>query len=171
MKTGKLLDPILLIGCMAIALGMTAPMTSAETPFVTLTDEEFDANLSYRERTADLVRKPPDPLAPRIIVEAPQLGSDVSPPVDIIVRFSPAEDSAIVLDSLKVKYGWFDITSRVRESMTVSPEGIAGKLQSVRIGKYTIKVSIGDTMQRTSNAEINFKIVDVKSKVATQQST
>jgi hypothetical protein len=164
MKTGKLLNPIPLIGCMAIALGIAAPMTSAETPFLILTDEEFDANLTYRERSADIVRKKPDPLAPRIIVEAPQLGSDVSPPVNIVVKFSPAADSAIVLDSLIVKYGWYDITERVRESMTVSPEGIAGQLQSMRRGKYTIKVTIGDTLQRTSNAEINFKIVDVSSK-------
>jgi hypothetical protein len=127
---------------------------------MTLTDDEFDANLSYIERSATVVRKPVDPLAPQIIVESPHVGANVSPPVDVVVKFAPSENSEIDLDSLKVKYGWFDITERVRESMTVSPDGIAGQLQSMRFGKYKIRVSIGDTMRRTSNAELEFKIVD-----------
>jgi len=163
MKTRKQNGHCRPISIVAIALLVATQFAAAESNLLTLSDEEFDANLSYIERSANIVRKPVDPLAPRIVVESPDIGASVSPPVNVVVRFAPSEDSKIDLDSLKVKYGWFDITERVRDSMTVSPDGIAGQLQSMKFGKYKIRVSIGDTMQRTSNAELEFKIVSVDS--------
>jgi hypothetical protein len=42
----------------------------------------------------------------------------------------------------------------------VSHDGIAGKIQSMRNGKYTISVSISDTMHRTSSTRIEFRVVE-----------
>lgn len=145
---------------LVIALAFAAGAASAEDPVVLLTDEEYEANLSYRERSAEIVGKRQDPLAPRIVVARPDTGVDVVAPVDVIVRFEAAGDAVIDTDSLKVKYGWFDITKRVRESMNVSNDGISGKIRSMRNGRYTISVSISDTHRRTGSAKIEFRIVD-----------
>lgn len=126
-----------------------------------LTAEEFDANLNYRERGGNILKKPGDPLAPQIIVDAPDIGTDVAPPVSISVRFQPAGDASIDLESLRVKYGWFDITKRVLESMEVSPDGISGQIGSMRRGKYTLKLSIKDSMNRQSDAIIAFTVVQL----------
>lgn len=128
---------------------------------LTLSADEFDANLSYRERGLEISRKPTDPLAPHIVVETPDIGADVAPPVDVMVSFRAAEGATIDLESLKVKYGWFDITKRVRETMEVTHQGIAGKIQGMRRGKYALKVSISDNLRRTSSTKIKFEVVDV----------
>ena len=130
----------------------------ADDQMLILTDEEFDANLDYRERDANIFKKPTDPMAPQIILETPDLGAVVAPPIDVSIRFQSSEDATIDLDSLRVRYGWFDITKRVRKSMTVTSDGIAGQLKSMRRGKYTLKVTISDSKRRKSSAKIRFTI-------------
>ena len=133
----------------------------AEETLLVLTAEEFEANLSYRERGVDITKKPADPLAPEIIIERPELASEVAPPVDVLVRFQPSGDAAIDLDTLEIRYGWFDITERVLKTMKVSPDGISGQIRSMKNGQYTLKLSVRDTMQRRSDAKIVFRIVDI----------
>ena len=128
---------------------------------VVLTAEEFEANLDYRERGVDITKKPPDPLAPEIIIDRPDVASDVAPPVDIAIRFQTSDDAAIDLDSLKIRYGWFDITERVLKAMHVSPDGIQGQIQSMKKGEYSLKISVRDTMRRKSDARIVFQIVEI----------
>jgi hypothetical protein len=129
-----------------------------------LTEQEFEANLDYLERGVDIFKRPGDPLAPQIYIDAPDVDVDVAPPVNISVRFEAADGATIDLNSLRVKYGWFDITKRVLESMQVSANGISGKIGSMRRGKYTLKVSISDTLERKSSAKIVFKVVQVDAK-------
>ena len=151
--------------CVAIILAVTvclsAGVANASDSMVVLTAEEFEANLNYRERGVDITAKPTDPLAPEIIIERPDVASEVAPPVDIAIRFEASEDAAIDLDSLKIRYGWFDITDRVLKAMDVSPEGIQGQIQSLKKGKYSLKISVRDTMRRKSDAKIVFRIVDL----------
>lgn len=146
----------LVLACLICLAGFT----QASDSVLVLSADEFDANLSYRERGVELTSKRTDPLAPQIVIETPDLGADVAPPVDVAVRFQPAEGANIDLESLKVKYGWFDITRRVRETMEVTPNGIAGKITGMRRGKYSLRVSISDSQRRTSNTNIRFQVVD-----------
>ena len=148
--------PVFLI----LSVGIAGNPLFAESLLI-LTEEEFEANLDYRERGAGVLKKPVDPMAPQIIIDAPDVGVDVAPPVRIMVRFKAADGATIDLDTLKVKYGWFDITKRVMDSMEVSAEGISGKIGSMRRGKYTLKLSISDTMNRKSDTNIEFRVVQL----------
>ena len=136
-------------------------LVRAESPILVLTAEEFEANLSYRERAVDITKKPTDPLAPEIIIDRPDVAADVSPPVDVAIRFQASDDAAIDLNTLKIRYGWFDITDRVLKAMDVSHDGINGQIQSMKKGKYSLKITIRDTMKRKSDAKIVFQIVDL----------
>lgn len=138
-----------------------ASLANSDESALMLTDEEFEANLDFRERAVEILQKPSDPLAPRIVVDRPDLASDVAVPVDVAVRFEAAGDSQIDLSTLRVRYGWFDVTDRVLESMQVSPSGITGKIRSMRRGKYSLKLSISDTMRRESFARIEFQVIEL----------
>jgi hypothetical protein len=150
-----------MFSCLIVAsLICLVGFAEAEDSILVLSADEFDANLSYRERGVELTRKPTDPLAPHIIIQTPDIGADVTPPVDVAVSFQPAEGATIDLDSLKVKYGWFDITQRVLETMEVTHQGIAGKIKGMRRGRYALRVSISDNLRRTSSTKIKFEVVD-----------
>ena len=144
----------------ASLLCAAAGFTGADS-MVVLTAEEFEANLDYRERGVDITKKPSDPMAPEIIVDRPDVASDVAPPVDVAIRFRASDDAAIDLETLRIRYGWFDITERVLNAMEVSPEGIKGQIQSMKKGKYSLKISVRDTMRRKSDARIVFQIVEL----------
>lgn len=144
----------------ALALACATPVPAGDTMLV-LTDEEYEANLNYRERGVEIVGKRQDPEAPRIVVAEPDTGTDVVAPVYVAVRFEAAQNASIDINSLKVRYGWFDITKRVLESMDVTGDGISGQIGSMRNGKYAISISISDTLKRTSSARIEFRVVDI----------
>ncbi len=144
----------------AVCLIFLAGFANAGDSILVLSAEEFDANLSFRERSVELTRKPTDPLAPKIVIEAPNIEAGVAPPITVAVTFQPAEGATIDLDSLKVKYGWFDITQRVRDTMEVTRDGIAGQINGMRLGKYALRVSISDNLRRTSSTKIKFEVVD-----------
>lgn len=150
-----------LLGCLFVFSMLAASLASADGSVLMLTDEEYEANLDFRERAVEILQKPSDPLAPRIVIDRPDVGSDVAVPVDVAVRFEAAGDSEIDLGTLRIRYGWFDITDRVLESMEVSPTGITGKIRGMRRGKYSLKLSISDTMRRESFARIEFQIVEL----------
>jgi hypothetical protein len=133
--------------------------TRADEPMLQLTDEEFEANLDFRERSAALGEKHTNPSAPRIVVSKPDIDSDVAAPVEIEVRFEVAEDASIDLDTLRIHYGWFDITNRVLESMQVSRNGIEGRISSARLGRYSLRISVKDSKKREGKANIVFEIV------------
>lgn len=125
---------------------------------VLLSADQFDANRSYVERGTVQATRSLDALAPRILVETPDPGAGVTPPVDVVVRFEPAADAKIDVDSLQVKYGWFDITDTVIKSMAVSETGITGRLTVIRAGDYALKVSIADSKKRTGYAKLDFRV-------------
>lgn len=126
---------------------------------LTITAEEFDAV----QETGDddfPTRGRADPAAPRITVEAPEPGSDVTTPFLVAVLFEPQEGAAIVVESLRVKYGLFDVTGRVTEYMSVDQSGITGRIDAVKPGGYKLRLSITDDRDRTGTATLRFQIVD-----------
>lgn len=78
-----------------------------------LTAEEFEANLNFSERSVDITQKSTDTLAPKILIDRRDLGSEAMTPVDVAVRCEVTGDATIDLDTLKIKYGLFDIAKRV----------------------------------------------------------
>jgi hypothetical protein len=123
-----------------------------------LTAEEYEANLNFRERGNGSSEIDVDPSAPRILVETPDVEGDVTAPVDVKVTFVAAEGSNIDLGSLKVRYGWFDITDRVLKWLEVTSAGMRGHIAAMKRGDYRIRVSISDDQDRTGKAEIKFRV-------------
>jgi len=75
------------------------------------------------------------------------------------MRFMPSDDATIALDTLKIKYGWFDLTEKVLQRMIVTASGIEGQIDAVKPGKYKLKFSISDDKQRTGRTTMTFRVV------------
>lgn len=147
-----------LLNCLIIAASFTSICALGEGKRLELTAQEFDANRDYVDSGGKFLTRSIETTSPKIIVDKPSLEKDVVLPVDIDVRFEAAADSPIDISSLRVKYGWFDITERAREFMEVSEQGITGKIDGFREGKYTIKLIIRDQKKRTAQTEISFNV-------------
>jgi hypothetical protein len=97
--------------------------------------------------------------APAIIVEKPDPDTGVRTPFQVQMRFRPIDDATIDLDTLKIKYGWFDLTEEVLKRMIVSTSGIEGQIDAIKPGKYKLKFSISDDKQRTGRTTLTFHVI------------
>jgi hypothetical protein len=95
-----------------------------------------------------------------ITVETPDPDSAVRPPFPVRINFEPQDDASIAMDTLTVKYGFFNVTDKVLEFMTVSPTGIVGHIDAVRPGNYKLKLSVSDDRQRTGRTTLSFHIIE-----------
>lgn len=143
------LEALLLSGCTASqeqALVITAEQFNAVQP------SGVDEDLPTRAAVARG--------APAIVVENPQSGSAVVPPISVRIRFVPRDDAAIALNTLKIKYRWFDLTDEAREYMNVTTAGIEGLVDVDLRGEYKLKISVSDDRKRTGRTTLRFHIVD-----------
>ena len=98
---------------------------------------------------------------PRIVVNSPQTGETVSPPVVIDIRFEPRDDAGVDINSLKVLYVKLikvDITERV--APYAKADGIKVSQAQLPPGNHTLILSIADESGKTSSQIIHLKIVD-----------
>lgn len=104
-------------------------------------------------------RGEPSPGAPRILISVPESGAVVMAPVPVRVRFVAESDARIITESLRVRYGPFDVTEKVLEQLVVSQDGIDGRIEQAIPGRYRFRVSISDTQNRTGEADLRFRVV------------
>ena len=123
-----------------------------------ITAEQYDAVTAAGDDGLTL-RGTVEQGAPSIIVDIPAPDSEVTTPFQVLLRFEPNDDATINLDTLKIKYGWFDLTEEVLKEMTVTTVGIEGNIETVKPGKYKLKVSIEDSMQRIGKGLLTFNII------------
>lgn len=128
-----------------------------DQPFV-ITPEQFDAVEASGVDEEPPLRGQVERGAPMIIVETPDPEGAVSTPFLVRVRFEPQDGATIALGTLKIKYGWFDVTEGVLQRMTVTGSGIIGQIDAIKPGNYSLKVSISDDRQRTGRAKLKFTI-------------
>ena len=107
-----------------------------------ITAQEFDEVLAAGED--DVTERGRVPGGPIITIDEPA-DSDVLPPVRVDMRFLPPTGSTIDLDTLRVRWSFIDVTSRVTENLNVSPGGVTGLPSPVntssRFAYRTIKVA------------------------------
>jgi hypothetical protein len=139
---------ILLFGC-----------STTEEP-LRITADQFDAVEATGPDDELVLRGEVERGAPAIVVDMPTLDESVKPPFDVSIRFLANDDANIVIDTLKIKYGFFDLTDEVIARMKVSATGISGPIDAVKPGRYKLKVLISDDKKRTGRALLVFRVVD-----------
>ena len=139
---------ILLFGC-----------STTEEP-LRITEDQFDAVEATGPDDELVLRGEVERGAPAIVVDTPTLDESVKPPFDVSIRFEANDDANINIDTLKIKYGFFDLTDEVIARMKVSATGISGPIDAVKPGRYKLKVSISDDKKRTGRALLVFRVVD-----------
>ncbi len=142
-----------------VAVVVSGCATTQDQHF-TITAEEFDEVAAAGPDDEPPLRGKVVRGAPAIIFDYPDSDSEVTRPFSVRLRFVPNEPATIALDTLKIKYGLLNVTNRVLKAMTVTAEGIEGTMDAGRPGKYKLKFSIEDNLQRTGRATFIFRIVD-----------
>jgi hypothetical protein len=100
------------------------------------------------------------PNAPSIDLLAPQLGSSVSSPTQIDLKFLPKNQSEIKPETFKAYYGTFqvDITSRLLKVTKVTTQGVNVAEASLPKGSHRITLKIEDTEGRIGSKTIEFEV-------------
>ena len=150
-----------IIAAAAALVGALVPAWAEET-YDLVSGEEYTRSLAAPDDDAEFYERAVDPLAPEITVKQPGEASKYSPPIDIEISFRPMAGSSIDLDSLKIAYGslGINVTKRVLEHATVTPEGILSKGAKLPSGKHKLTVSIADDLGRVAKRRFKFEIVD-----------
>lgn len=150
----KFKKPVLVAAAALLWLAVQTPVTAFEL----LTDEQIAA-VSQQEYT--FKGTPPHPQAPRITVRRPQPSNGVKSPFDIEIEFSPHGNATIKPESLKIQYGWFDITQYVLETgkAEISPQGIKVRGAEIKKGDYPIVISIEDSQGRIGMTEVKLVVL------------
>ncbi len=125
-----------------------------------ITAEQFDAVAAAGPDVELPLRGQVERGAPVITIESPELNTDVRVPFQVQMRFTTNDGATIDLNTLKIKYGWFDLTEEVLERMVASTSGLEGQIDAVKPGKYKLKFSISDDKQRTGRKTMTFRVVE-----------
>jgi hypothetical protein len=134
------------------------PVTDNKRSGFIVTEEQMRSMESLPDEE-ETERGEPQPGTPQVLIAVPQIGSEVTIPVPVSIRFVAKPDAQIVPDSLRVRYGPFDVTAKVREHLEVSQDGIGGQIEEAHPGKYKFRVAISDTQNRTGEADLKFRVV------------
>jgi hypothetical protein len=154
------------IGLVSVLLGFSC-LAAGNAGFELVTADEYQ-----REKDAHslLTRGPgtqpaePESLraadGPLIEVVTPDSRKAVKSPVDISVRFSPGPGATIVLDSLHVRYGLIglDVTERIRQSATVTEQGIQAPAAALPAGSHSMSIEIADSAGRKTKRAFKFRV-------------
>jgi len=100
------------------------------------------------------------PNAPSIDLLAPQLGSSVSSPTPIDLKFLPKNPAAVKPETFKAYYGTFqvDITSRLLKVAKVTTQGVNVPEASLPKGSHKITLNIEDTEGRIGSRTNEFEV-------------
>ena len=145
---------------LALLLACGTPAVYGDGTFTLISEAEFS-----RAAEKDFVHKSlifPHPKAPVIEVVQPNLKRSAFVPIDIELRFKPAEGETIDPRSFRIYYAWFklDITRRVLKVAAVTPRGISVKNAEVPPGRHRIFVEISDTSGNLGQRSILIEAID-----------
>jgi hypothetical protein len=147
----------------AVALLATAIALAAAGGFELLSQQEYQSELTARAKPgAALVERAADMNGPSITVMKPNRGLPIQPPVDIDVRFKPAEGATVNISSLKIKYGFLglDITQRILQApgVQVSAEGLRASGARLPSGSHKLLIEIADNYGRVGRQPLEFTV-------------
>lgn len=146
---------------LAGALLAATIVLAAGRGFDLLSPQEYQSELTARAKPgASFVRRGADLNAPSITVVKPDRSAPIQPPVDIDVRFQPAQGATVNVSSLKIKYGFLglDITQRILQApgVQVSAGGLRATGARLPSGSHKLLIEIADNYGRTGRQTIEF---------------
>jgi len=127
-------------------------------PLMLVTEEEMVSSNQNKSRFTPKATGVPN--APSIDLLAPQLGSSVSSPTQIDLKFLPKNPAAVKPETFKAFYGTFqvDITSRLLKVAKVTTQGVNVPEASLPKGSHKITLNIEDTEGRIGSRTIEFDV-------------
>jgi hypothetical protein len=137
--------------------------SAAQGGFQLLSVREYQSELAARAAPgAELVLKGADFNAPTITVVKPNPQAPIAPPVDIDVRFQPAQGASVNIASLKIMYGFLklDITQRILQApgVQVSPAGLRASGAQLPSGSHKLVIEVADNYGRTGRQPLEFTV-------------
>jgi len=147
----------------AVAVLAVAVALAAARGFELLSQQEYQSELTARAKPgAALVARSADLNAPSITVVKPNRTLPIQPPVDIDVRFKPAEGATVNVSSLKIKYGFLglDITQRILQApgVQISADGLRASGAQLPSGSHKLLIEIADNYGRTGRQPLEFTV-------------
>ncbi|MBV8497581.1 MAG: hypothetical protein JO361_12440 [Gammaproteobacteria bacterium] len=145
------------------ALLAAAIAGAAEGGFDLLSAGEYQSELTARARPgAALVARAADLNAPTISVMKPDAGGPIAAPVDIDMRFQPAQGATVNIGTLKILYGFLglDITQRILSApgVQVSASGLKASGARLPSGSHKLTVQVADNLGRTGRQPFEFTV-------------
>jgi hypothetical protein len=107
-------------------------------------------------------QQPPSPSgAPTITIEDPDVARPVRSPVNIRIRFQPAANARIAVNSLRVRYGalGIDITRRILAHARPTQSGVFVEDAELPRGRHRVTIQIADNMGRVGSKSFDFNVV------------
>lgn len=145
-----------------VAAGVSAAADHAG--FELLSAREYQSELAQRSsaRGAALLPRAADLNAPTITVVKPDRAAPIKPPVDIDVRFQPAQGANVNVGSLKIMYGFLrlDVTKRILEApgVQVSAAGLQASGARLPSGSHKLVIEVADNIGRTGRQALEFTV-------------
>jgi hypothetical protein len=140
-------------------------MGAAQQPkgFELLSVREYQNEQAARAAPgAQLSLRAADFNAPTITVMKPDHSAAIQPPVDIDVRFAPAQGATINISTLKILYGFLklDITQRILQApgVQVSSEGLKASGAQLPTGSHKLFIQVADNLGRTGRQPVEFTV-------------
>jgi hypothetical protein len=139
-------------------LAMYMSTSALAQPLMLITDEE--ARASIAAGGLPVPRTTPQPGAPRIELISPDLGSDVTVPTKIEIRFKADPPAELKPETFKAFYGAFrlDITQRLVGYAKVTKEGISVSDATLPSGRHQLLLTVTDSLGRATQQVISFTV-------------
>jgi len=154
----------ILLPALAAAMLASSLTSAAEHGFELLSAKEYQSELTARAAPGGkLVSKSADFDAPAITVVSPdRSGGAIQPPVDIEVRFKPAQGASVNVSSLKITYGFLhlDITQRIlgAPGVKVTADGLKASGAKLPSGSHKLVIEVADNVGRTGRQPLEFVV-------------
>jgi hypothetical protein len=147
----------LTIAILAFTLAVLPGAWAIAWPLVTPEEETRDnAAPHVRQSTARAASG-----APVITVKRPDTSRALRNPMSFDIQFRAAPRATINPSTFQARYGWLgiNITSRLLEHATRTPNGLFANDVDVPTGNHRISVSIADNLGRVGTRVVNLRVL------------
>lgn len=86
------------------------------------------------------------------------MSSPVKSPLDIVIEFEAQDGATIVPTSFRAKWGWLDLTSRIRRHATIDHKGVHARNAELPSGEFNLDLEIADSLNRTGRMQLRIAV-------------
>mgnify|MGYP001544886671 CR=1 FL=1 len=106
-----------------------------------------------------------EPGAPKIEIVEPRGKDTIEVPIKIYIRFIAEDGASIVVDTIRILYGWLgiDITERIREHAVITAKGIKADNAELPEGSHRITIKVADTKDRKAESTFRIRVASTPS--------